>query len=171
MKIFTSVVLVAIAVPVMLWMSACASTAELPKGERVGEDMQPQTPVKFSAVDASPQEYAGKPVLIEGTVKSVCQKMGCWMLIEDEGRIAMVRWKDGCGGKYAFAKDAAGRRVLVQGVLSYQVMDETEAEHLKLDNENAGAHTGGFALDNVKVIMTRVEYGLDATSVMYLDEK
>ena len=154
-----------------LLVAACASTATLPNGVQVGEEMQPQSPVKFAVVDASPQEYVGKPVLVEGTVKTVCQKMGCWMLIEDEGHIAMVRWNDGCGGKYAFAKDAAGRRVLVQGVLSHNVMDETEVEHLKLDTANAGVHTDGFTLDNVNVVILRDSYELDATSVMYLDEK
>lgn len=152
MKIRT---LAMLAIPLVLSVAGCSSTASLPPGERVGEEMQAQTPVKFAVVDASPGEYVGKPVLVEGTVKSVCQKMGCWMQIEDEGHTAMVRWKDGCGGKYAFVKDAAGQKVLVQGVLSPKHMDESEAEHL--EEEGGG-----------KLSIRRDGYEIDATSVMYV---
>jgi hypothetical protein len=156
MKKYTHIALIAFAFPSLFVAGACSSTASLPKGERVGEEVQPQTPVHFAVVQASPQEYFGKPILVEGTVKAVCQKMGCWMQIEDGGHLAIVRWKDGCGGKYAFAKDAAGRKVLVQGVLSPNHMEETETEHFKLDNAD--------------VVVHRDCYVLDATSVIYIDE-
>ncbi len=158
MKIRIHLAHLVLALPIGIVAAACSSTASLPKGERIGEEMQPQESVRFAVVDASPQQYFDKPILVEGTVKSVCQKMGCWMQIEDEGHTAMVRWKEGCGGKYAFAKDAAGKRVLVQGVMYPKKMDESEAQHL--EEEGGG-----------KLAVRRDGYELDATSVMYVDER
>ena len=65
-------------------------------------------------------------VLVEATAKAVCQNAGCWMQVEDGGRTAMVRWETGCGGKYAFPKDIAGRRVLIQGTFYPKTLTEGE---------------------------------------------
>jgi hypothetical protein len=140
----------------LLAVAACSSTAPLPQGQVVGAEMQPQTPVRFAVVDASPAQYFDKPVLVEATVKAVCQKMGCWMQVEDEGHTAMVRWESGCGGKYSFPKDAAGKRVLIQGTFYPKHMDESEVEHLK---EEGGA----------KLAVRQDGYEFNASSVMYLD--
>jgi hypothetical protein len=157
MKIRTFLSFPALVLPVVLAVSACSSTATLPQGQRVGEEMQPQTPVRFAVVDAAPTQYFDKPVLVEATVKAVCQKMGCWMQVEDEGHTAMVRWENGCGGKYSFAKDAVGKRVLIQGTFYPKKMDESEVEHLQ---EEAGG----------KLAVRKDGYEFNASSVMYLDE-
>ncbi len=157
MNIRTFVPLTAFVLPVVLAVAGCSSTSTLPPGQRVGEEMQPQTPVRFAVVDASPAQYFDKPVLVEATVKAVCQKMGCWMQVEDEGHTAMVRWESGCGGKYAFPKDAVGKRVLIQGTFYPKHMDESEVEHLKEE--------GGD-----KLAVRKDGYEFNASSVMYLEE-
>ena len=72
----------------------------------------------------------------EATAAAICQAKGCWMTIADgEGEPIWVRWSSGCGGKYAFPKDAAGRRMIVQGSFYEKEIDAAAAEHLAAENE------------------------------------
>ena len=96
---------------VLLALSACVVPATLPPGQVIGELMVRQDAVRFAVVDANPAAYFERTLLVEATVTAVCQKVGCWMQVEDEGRSAMVRWESGCGGQFAFPPGAVGRRV------------------------------------------------------------
>jgi hypothetical protein len=123
-------------------LAACSSApapVTLPPGERLGEEIQPQPSVHFAVVDATPSKFFEKTVLVEATIKAVCQKGQCWMQIEDEGKTAMVRWETGCGGKYKFPKDGAGKRVLIQGSFYPKEISPDDAEHLE---EEAGQKLG-----------------------------
>lgn len=112
-----------------LLLASCASTSSLPPGERIGEPVEPRSIVHYAAVDADPPAFLGKTLLVEAKVVAVCQSAGCWMQIEDGGHTAMVKWFTECGGKYAFPKDLAGKRVLIQGAYSAKKMSEEEIEH------------------------------------------
>lgn len=151
MKLLTS----ALALTLTL-VSACQTTPKLPNGQHIGEEMQAQKTVRFAVVDATPKEFFNKTVLVEAKVKAVCQTKGCWMQVEDEGRMAWVRWESGCGGKYAFPKDAAGKRVLIQGSFYPKTISDADAEHLQ---EEAGG----------KLTVARETYEFNASSVMILD--
>lgn len=118
----------------LVLVTACASTAKLPPGQRIGADIAPRESVRFSVVDAEPAKFTDHEVLVEGTIKAVCQNMGCWMQLEDAGHTAVVRWETGCGGKYAFPKDAAGKRVLVQGKFEPKKLDVDAAEHIEQES-------------------------------------
>jgi len=117
-------------VPLVLVVAACASTADAPPGERIGEPLEARESVPYALVGAQPAAWVDATVLVEATVVAVCQNAGCWMQIEDGGRTALVHWYTECGGKYAFPKDLAGKRVLVQGTLLRKATDADEAEHL-----------------------------------------
>lgn len=114
-----------------LLLVACSRTASLPEGERVGEAMVPGEVVHFAVVDATPARFFERTLLVEATVVAVCQTKGCWMQIEDGGRTAMVRWEEGCDGRYSFPKDSAGKRVLVQGSFYPKAISPEHAEHLQ----------------------------------------
>jgi hypothetical protein len=102
----------------------------------IGEPIQAGEPVKLAAVQADPAAYFEKTILVEGTAAAICQAKGCWMTIADgEGEPIWVRWSSGCGGKYAFPKDAAGRRMIVQGSFYEKEIDAAAAEHLAAENE------------------------------------
>jgi Domain of unknown function (DUF4920) len=115
----------------LLLLAACQSTPTLPKGTVFGTEMKPQETYRFSVVDATPANFFDKTVLVEATIQAVCQTKGCWMQIEDAGKTAMVRWETGCGGKFAFPKDGAGKRVLIQGSFYPKKISEEDAEHLE----------------------------------------
>lgn len=74
-----------------------------------------------------------KDAKIEGTIEEVCQKKGCWMKVDiGDGKTMRVTFKD-----YAFfiPKDAAGRKVILDGVAT---MEETSVESLRHFAEDAG---------------------------------
>ncbi len=119
-------------VPALL-LAACATAPTLPHGEAVGEELVPQRIVSFAEVDADPEPFFERTLLVEATATAVCQAAGCWMQIEDEGRTAMVRWETGCGGKYAFPADVAGRRVVVQGSVYPITLSDEDLEHLRAE--------------------------------------
>jgi hypothetical protein len=105
---------------------------EAPAGAvQVGEEITVEAPVRLAAVTSSPEGYFEKTILVEATAANVCQSKGCWMTMTDgEGDPIWVRWSSGCGGKYAFPKDLAGKRVIVQGSIYEKEIDAKAAEHL-----------------------------------------
>ncbi|MEM7305436.1 MAG: DUF4920 domain-containing protein [Planctomycetota bacterium] len=136
---------------------SCAGTGvELPPGHTLGEPMIAQPVETFAVLDATPELYFDRTLLVEATVTAVCVKKGCWMQIEDEGHTALVRWETGCGGKYAFPEEAVGQRVLIQGSFYPKVLSEEDAEHLQ---EESG---GGVELE-------RDGYELNASAVRLLE--
>ena len=140
----------------LLLLGACAAPT-LPKGEPIGEPMAAQKIVHFAVVDATPADFFDKTVLVEARVVAVCQTAGCWMQVEDEGATALVRWETGCGGKYAFPKDAAGRRILIQGSFYPKELSEEDRAHME---EEAGE----------KLEIREDPYEFNASAVMLLDE-
>jgi hypothetical protein len=137
---------------------ACASSGGgAREGVHIGEEMNaPGTPVRLAVADASPKQYLEKTVLVEATVKAVCQHAGCWMQVEDEGHTAMVRWYTDCGGKYTFPKDIAGKRVLIQGSFHTKETNKDQAEHYE---EEAGR----------KLSIPEQGYELNASSILILE--
>lgn len=106
---------------------------KLPVGAEVlGEELTvTEAPVPLSAVRANPDAYFEKTLLVEATAQDVCQRAGCWMTITDgDGEPIWVRWSTGCGGKYAFPKDASGRRLLVQGSFYAKEIAPEDAAHI-----------------------------------------
>jgi hypothetical protein len=135
---------------------ACVST-QLPPGVVVGEAIEPRSVVPFATVDAEPAAYFERTVLVEATVVAVCQKAGCWMQVEDQGRRAMVRWESGCGGKYRFPLRAVGHRVVVQGSFYPKTISAEDAEHLAIE-------AGG------KLEIEREGYEFNASAILMIDD-
>ncbi len=140
----------------VLLLAACAHTPVLPSGTLFGESMEVRESVRFSVVDATPAKFFEQTLLVEATALAVCQKAGCWMQIEDEGKKAMVRWNSGCGGLYEFPRHLSGQRVLIQGSFYPLIMSEDDLEHMK---EEAGPG----------VVLEREGYEFNASSVLVLD--
>ncbi|MCY2959911.1 MAG: DUF4920 domain-containing protein [Planctomycetota bacterium] len=134
----------------------CSTTHELPHGRLVGEAIQPQESRRFAVVDAEPAKFFDQTLLVEATVQAVCLKKGCWMKVEDQGKVAMVRWESGCGGQYAFPVDSVGKRVLIQGSFYPKKISEADAAHIQ---EEAGG----------KVEIPREGYEFNASAVLILE--
>ena len=128
----------------------------LPGGQDIGMPLESRPILHFAVVDATPEKFFEQTLLVEATVKVVCQNKGCWMQIEQDGHQAMVRWESGCGGKYAFPKDAAGKRILIQGSFYKKHISPEDAEHLQQES-------GG------KLVVASETYEFNASAVRILD--
>ncbi len=117
-------------------------------------------PVRLAAIRSDAAKYMSKTVLVEATADRVCQAKGCWMTVKDgEGAPIWVRWASGCGGEYAFPKDAAGKRVIVEGTLTEREITAEEAEHYASDSPG---------IDAAKIAGKSFE--IDATACLVMPE-
>lgn len=95
-------------------------------------------------------------IAVTATVTEVCQVKGCWMILVDGDTKVRVTFKD-----YGFfmPKDLAGKKVVVEGVLSEEVLSEKDARHYA---EDAGKSKAEIA----KIKGDQRELGFEATGVL-----
>ena len=92
-------------------------------------------PVKtLDEVAKTPEAFAGKSVLVSGTIMAVCQAKGCWMTLAGEAPTARARvtFKD-----YAFfvPKDGKGMKAVLKAEVKVKTLDEAERKHLAEDGQ------------------------------------
>ncbi|MDP6932193.1 MAG: DUF4920 domain-containing protein [Myxococcota bacterium] len=85
---------------------------------------------------ANPAEYLGSQVRVSARVTDVCQKSGCWMVIEDQGQTMRVLMKE-----HGFAVDmkAAGSDCEVEGTVTERILDPEFVTHLEEESANTEA--------------------------------
>lgn len=95
-------------------------------------------------------------IALTATVSDVCQVKGCWMILVDGDAKVRVTFKD-----YAFfmPKDLAGKTVVVEGVLTEEILSEKDARHYA---EDAGKSKAEIA----KIKGDQRELGFEATGVL-----
>jgi hypothetical protein len=106
----------------------CATPAAL--AANYGEPMPAGDPVAISTAAADPSAHAAAPAKFSGRITQVCQKKGCWVVLEDEGSSARVMAKD---HGFEVPKDASGRAV-AYGQLEMEPISEEHARHLVEDD-------------------------------------
>jgi hypothetical protein len=115
-----------------------------------GEKLKGLAPVALAAVLAKPDDYAGKTLAVEGTVRRACTKKGCWMELASasDGPAVRVTFKD-----YGFfvPLDSAGRSARVEGLVKLSELTQAQAAHLTAE----GATT--VAAREVQLVATGVE--------------
>lgn len=89
--------------------------------------------IKAAAVD--PEAHAGRAALYDGRITEVCQKEGCWVVLEEDGVSARVMFADHA---FSVPKDAAGHAVVL-GTLETVPVDAAQARHLEEDGAAAPA--------------------------------
>ena len=90
-------------------------------------------------------------VKVTGTVETVCQKKGCWMVIKDGDMQARVLVKDHA---FAIPMDGKGKTATVEGTLEAKDLTEANVAHLKQDGD-----------DTLTGTEARKEFFLHATAV------
>lgn len=83
--------------------------------QRYGAKVTAKKPVNIGQLAQAPEKFKGKTVRLEGTVKDVCQGMGCWIEVQDpSGASFLAKSLD---ESVLVPKDCKGRKVVVQGVV------------------------------------------------------
>ena len=113
------------AVPLFLALSAGGASAAdfgapLPEGDAID----------IATAAADPAAVTGEPALYRGRITEVCQKQGCWVVLEHDGHTARVMAKD---HGFAVPKDATGEAI-VHGVLHVEPITTDHARHLVEDD-------------------------------------
>lgn len=130
---------------VVLFLASCArnqgsGSFAVPNGATlIGNAPTQASPIALAAIQKEPAAYLGKTVLIQATAEDVCQGKGCWMTVKGDGPAMWVRWSTGCGGEFAFPKDVAGKKVVIEGTLREKEMTPEEAQHLAAESKDMNA--------------------------------
>ena len=126
----------------LLVAAALALALPLGAGEETkigaGVTLADATPIR--ALVATPKEFAGKVVRVDGIATAVCEAMGCWMAVaeSDKPNAPTVRLKVEHEGAIKFPMSAKGKKVSAQGTFtaiagSDAHGQEAAAEHAKHD--------------------------------------
>lgn len=83
-------------------------------GEPLTEDVEI---VPISKLYASPDDYAGKTVKVEGRVIAVCAKRGCWMELAGDEEFQSMRIKV-TDGVIVFPMESMGKVAVAEGVFT-----------------------------------------------------
>lgn len=105
-------------------------------------------PILAAGKDALPKDA----VQVSGTVDSVCQKAGCWMVVKDGEQHARILMKD---HSFTVPLDTKGKPVVVEGTLEARTFTEAQVKHLEKDAGKDPAAASG----------ERTEYVLTASGV------
>jgi hypothetical protein len=120
---------------ILLMLSAATIAAEEKYG--AGVTLKEATPIE--RLLATPDEYLGKTVRVDGRVEAVCDMMGCWMNLSEaaSGKTIQVKVDDGV---IVFPVAAKGRSASAEGVFE-KVTPET-AEHATDAAKDQSGQTG-----------------------------
>ena len=129
-----------------------------PSNVNLGERFAADAVVPVDTLLAQAATYDGKEVVLEGAVKEVCQKKGCWHTIATADAAVDILVKDK-EYKIFLPKDAAGKRVHVKGTFAVTELPEAEAKHYA---EDAGR-------DPSTIVGPQKRYTLDVAGVKFLD--
>jgi len=95
-----------------------------------GAPMPAGEPVGIAKVAADPTAFGSEPRLFAGRITQVCQKKGCWVVLEQDGASARVMAKD---HGFAVPTDSSGPAV-AYGVLEMEPISPEHARHLVEDD-------------------------------------
>lgn len=134
--------------------SASTATSTSLYGSAIGSGRR----VKLSEVLAEPAEYEGKTVVVEGEVRRVCKKMGCWMELATEKHDAAPSCRVFFGAHQFFIpKDSDGARARVQGEVQVQKVQASFVEHLEQEGASFKSKNPDGTANEVRLVASGVE--------------
>ncbi|HET9236819.1 MAG TPA: DUF4920 domain-containing protein [Oligoflexus sp.] len=104
------------------------------------------------------KDGSAAPVLVQGTVKKVCEKEGCWMVLEDQGESVRVFFKD---HSFFVTQKIKDKAALAEGILHKKTRTVAQQKHLL---EDAGESAKTIAA----VKEDKVFFELEATGIKAL---
>lgn len=136
---------------------------EAQKGDGIhfGEKISEEGAISFSEFHKNMADKSEMETKIKGEVTGVCQKKGCWMTMNEDGKELFIKFKD-----YAFfvPKDISGREAIIEGVAYREVVSVDELRHMA---EDAGKSEEEIA----KITEPKEELRFMADGVILLQEK
>lgn len=112
-----------------------------------GKPLTVKETTKVSDILASPEQYDGKRVKVEGAVVGVCEKRGCWIKIAGDKDFESLTFKVD-DGVITFPMSARGKAAVVEGIVSVTV--QSVEEQRKQGEHMAKEHGTTFDPASVK---------------------
>ncbi|WP_412061699.1 DUF4920 domain-containing protein [Rubrivirga sp. IMCC45206] len=132
---------------------SAAETDGTPFGEPVpaGDALSPDD------LAAEPDTYAGKSIVVEGTVREVCQMAGCWLtLAAADGQTIRVEVpRDETESYvYTFPKDIDGQTVRLAGMLAVETESVADLQHYAQDAGASQAEIDAITAPRQTMVLT-----------------
>lgn len=93
--------------------------------KKYGKPLTLKETTKVSDIYASPDQFNGKRVKVQGPIVDVCAERGCWIAIGSDQEFQTIRFKVD-DGVIVFPMDAKGLTAAVEGVLTVTVLSEKD---------------------------------------------
>ena len=124
--------------PLLVVMAACQSgTSDTVSddAQTYGETDEITNAVAASAVAEAPDDHLDQTVTVEGRVTQVCQKMGCWLVLDTGAAPIRVHVARTESDDYAFTvpTDISGAQATVRGTLQRVTLDAATHQHMAED--------------------------------------
>lgn len=120
----------------------------------------------IDAILASPKDWNGKTVRVEGMIVDVCPKRGCWMELAGEQPGQKLKFKV-TDGEMVFPMDAKGRRATAEGVIAVKELSIEESKQYA----EYQAKEYGKPYDPASITAPTVVARLDGTGAVIHDKK
>ncbi|HAL55020.1 MAG TPA: hypothetical protein DCP63_00730 [Bacteroidetes bacterium] len=95
------------------------------EGKKYGKPLTLKKSVKISEILATPENFNGKKVLVEGPIVDVCKMRGCWIKIGSEKEFESIQFKVE-DGVIIFPAEAKGRHATAEGVVSVKTFTKED---------------------------------------------
>ncbi len=118
----------------------------------------PSAPVAYSEFVAQTAEMNGKEVVLKGKISEVCQAMGCWMTMSDNGITTRVKTLH----EFFLPKDVAGRDAIVTGKFVITEISEDQARHYNDEAKNP-------SIKSEDIVGPQKAYEIEASGIVILD--
>lgn len=128
---------------------------ETKEGMLYGTDFDGSAAVEFTDLVAGAEKYDGQEVTVRGYVSEVCTKMGCWLVLSQDGKSVRVVTLH----KFFVPKDYSGMTALITGKFAVSEYSAEDEEHYKEESSNP---------DNVTEPQ-KESYTIEATGVKFVD--
>lgn len=92
---------------------------------RVGAAITTKQPTDIAKLAKDPKKFVGRTIRIDGTVKKVCQGAGCWVEVASSKGVTFLA--KSLDESVLLPKDCAGRKIMVQGVVTMLPAKEADA--------------------------------------------
>ncbi len=120
-----------------------------------GEPLELERATPLATVAEDPASFHGQPLRFEGEIVEVCQKKGCWLLLRDGEHEARVRF---AGYRFLVPRDAAGRRAILEGIVSEKTISAEAARHYA---EEAGDAEAAAAIEGPQKVLMITATGVE----------
>lgn len=121
---------------------AAMATVVAAEGQTYGAGVKLTTATPVAKLLASPKDYLGKTVRVDGVITAVCDKAGCWMDLRDEKadpKTAKTLRMKVSDGEIVFPVAAKGKKASIEGVFE-PVSEEMAKEYAHDAKEVKDAH-------------------------------